>query len=225
MIWMLGCVPFAEAWALQKMLAQPDDRDRLLLLSHPHTFTVGTSGDEAHVLWNSDERARHGVALHRIDRGGDVTYHGPGQLVGYPILHLGREGGLRLGVVDYLRKLESVIIRALDDDGIVGFALPGLTGVWVSTPRGDEKIAAIGVRVTVKAITQHGFAINLNTNLRYFTGIVPCGIEDRGVTSLARVLGHPIDEARFAQRLCAHFGAVFEREMIDEPPSIAVAHC
>lgn len=230
-VWSLGTIPYEEAWALQRQLAQPDEPDRLLLLSHPHTYTLGTAADESNVLWDEAERERRGVSLYRVDRGGDVTYHGVGQLVGYPILHLkrlfdspsparreretGGEGlSFRLGVVDYLRKLEQVIILTLADYGIDAKTIPGLTGVWVETPRGEEKIAAIGVKVTVKAITQHGFAINLNTDLSYFEGIIPCGIADRGVTSLARLTGAPVDEAAFAEQLITRFGSVFGFEMM-----------
>jgi lipoyl(octanoyl) transferase len=213
----LGVVPYADAWALQKALAQPGEPDRLLLLSHPHTFTLGTSADDDNLLWDEAERARRGVALFRIDRGGDVTYHGPGQLVAYPIVHLAREGGgVRVGAVEYLRRLEAVIITALGGYGVRAFPIAGLTGVWVDTPRGAEKIAAIGVRVTVRAITQHGFAVNLNTDLDYFSGIIPCGIRDRGVTSLARVTDALVDEAEFAERVIAAFGEVFGRIMQDE---------
>lgn len=222
-VWALGGVPYEEAWTLQRTLAQPDAPDRLLLLSHPHTYTLGSAADERNLIWDADERVRRGVAVHRIDRGGDVTYHGPGQLVAYPILNLRRLADAltppgaepaRLGAVDYLRRLEQVIQGALADYGVAGGVIPGLTGVWVETPRGAEKIAAMGVKITVKAITQHGFAINLNTDLDYFGGIIPCGIRDRGVTSLAHLLGQPVDEAAFAEALVAHFGAIFGFEMI-----------
>ncbi|MBK8026748.1 MAG: lipoyl(octanoyl) transferase LipB [Chloroflexi bacterium] len=223
-VWRLGTTPYEEAWALQRQLAQPDAPDRLLLLSHPHTFTLGTAADEGNLVWDADERARRAVSVYRIDRGGDVTYHGPGQLVAYPILNLRRYADslplgpdgipARLGAVDYLRKLEQVILATLADYRIVGKTIPGLTGVWVDTPLGEEKIAAIGVKVTVRAITQHGFAINLNTDLGYFEGIVPCGIRDKGVTSLAQILGEAVDEAYFADRLVQHFGVIFGYEMI-----------
>ncbi|MDZ4770053.1 MAG: lipoyl(octanoyl) transferase LipB [Chloroflexota bacterium] len=224
-VWTLGCVPYADSWALQKSLAA-DAPDRLLLLSHPHTFTLGSSADENNLVWDADERARRGVELIRIDRGGDVTYHGAGQLVVYPILHLAHEtGGLRVGVVEYLRRLEQVIIGTLADYRIDAHTIPGLTGVWVETARGAEKIAAIGVRVNVRAVTQHGFAVNLNTDLDYFGGIIPCGIRDRGVTSLARLTGTTIDESGFARRVVTHFGRVFERDMIDAAPTVALSRC
>jgi lipoyl(octanoyl) transferase len=223
-VWKLGRVPYAEAWELQNRLA--DERgsagaagqDRLLLLQHPHTYTLGSSAHEEHLLMPPDERERLGVQVFRPDRGGDITYHGPGQLVGYPILQLDRDS-LRADVVGYVRKLEQVIIATLADYGITGKPIKGLPGVWVDTPHGEQKIAALGVRVNVRAVTKHGFALNLNTDLRYFEGIIPCGIRDKGVTSLAARLGAPVDEAAATERVIAHFGAVFGCEMVEtEPP-------
>ena len=216
-VWQLGRVPYAEAWALQNRLADAHDADRLLLLEHPHTYTLGSSARDEHLLMSPEERQRLGIALFRVDRGGDITYHGPGQIVGYPILQLGRDT-LRADAVGYVRKLEQVIIAALADYGVAARPIKGLTGVWVDTPQGEAKIAAIGVRVNVRAVTKHGFALNLNTDLSYFGGIVPCGIADRGVTSLAALLGAPVDQAEAARRLIAHFGAVFDYEMVFQRP-------
>lgn len=218
-VWKLGRVPYAEAWELQNRLA--DERgsagaagqDRLLLLQHPHTYTLGSSAREEHLLMPPDERERLGVQVFRPDRGGDITYHGPGQLVGYPILQLDRDS-LRADVVGYVRKLEQVVIATLADYGITGKPIKGLPGVWVDTPHGEQKIAALGVRVNVRAVTKHGFALNLNTDLRYFDGIIPCGIRDKGVTSLAAQLGAPVDEAAATGRVIVHFGAVFGCEMV-----------
>ncbi len=212
-VWQLGRVPYAEAWELQNRLASEGGLDRLLLLEHPHIYTLGSSASDEHLLMPAAERERLGVEVFRVDRGGDITYHGPGQLVGYPIIQLARDH-LRADVVGYVRKLEQVILDTLADYGVIGKRIRGLTGVWVDTPGGDAKIAAIGVRVNVRAVTKHGFALNLNTDLRYFEGIVPCGITDKGVTSLAVLLGAPVDEAEAARRLIRHFGAVFERDMI-----------
>jgi lipoyl(octanoyl) transferase len=125
---------------------------------------------------------------------------------------------VRVNFVGYVRKLEQVIIRTLAEYGVSARPISGLTGVWVDTDAGEAKIAAIGVKINVKAVTKHGFALNLNTDLSYFDGIVPCGIHDKGVTSLAALLGHPVDEDEAARRLVAHFGAVFEREMIYHDP-------
>ena len=216
-MWSLGRVGYAAASDLQNQLvqerAQPNGIDRLLLLEHPPTFTLGASGHDEYVLWNEDERRAAGVELFRVDRGGDVTYHGPGQIVGYPILQLPREQ-VRVNVTGYVRNIETVIINILADYGIAGQPIPGLTGVWV----GDEKVCAIGVRINVKAVTKHGFAFNVNTDMRYFSGIVPCGIQDKGVTSLAQLVGASVDEDDVKQHLIAHFGAVFGYEMVTVRP-------
>lgn len=247
-VWSLGRIAYAEALALQERLVDErahDAPDRLLLLEHPPTYTLGTSAKDEHLLMPSDERERRGVSVYRVDRGGDITYHGPGQLVGYPIMGLKtpppvpecKEGeksvdepatshgegartqsALRVNFVGYVRKLEQVVIRTLADYGVTGKPIPGLTGVWVDTPAGEVKIAAIGVKINVRAVTKHGFALNLNTDLSYFEGIVPCGIHDKGVTSLAALLGHPVHEAEAKRRLVEHFGNVFEREMVYGSP-------
>jgi lipoyl(octanoyl) transferase len=151
--------------------------DVLFLLEHPRVYTLGKRTDRSHLLWDDSARAARGIELVQVDRGGDVTYHGPGQLVGYPILRL---SSVRR-VVDYVRALEEVLIRALATFGVAGDRVEGFTGVWV----GDEKVAAIGVRVASKGVTSHGFALNITTDLSDYDGIVPCGIADRGVCSLA----------------------------------------
>lgn len=214
-VWRLGRVPYGEALALQNRLA--DERgqggvDRLLLLEHPHTYTLGSSGHDEHLLMPADERERLGIDLFRVDRGGDITYHGPGQLVGYPIIQLERDA-LRADFVGYVRKLEQVLIATVADYGVHAHTIKGLTGVWVDTPQGEAKIAAIGVRINVRAVTKHGFALNLNTDLSYFGGIVPCGIRDKDVTSLAALLGAPVDEAEATERLIDHFGVVLDYTM------------
>jgi lipoyl(octanoyl) transferase len=220
-VWPLGRMSYQTAFDLQTRLVQertqPDGVDRLLLVEHPHTYTLGSSGHDEYVLWDEEQRRVADVELFRVDRGGDVTYHGPGQLVGYPIIQLPREE-LRNNVTGYVRNLESVIIRTLADYDIEGKPIAGLTGVWVDTPAGEAKICAIGVRINVKAVTKHGFALNMNTNLDYFDGIVPCGIPDKGVTSLAQLLGAPVDEAEVIERVIHHFGVVFDCEMIIRPP-------
>lgn len=212
-----GLLPYADALALQNQLVEARGAggvDALILLEHPHTYTLGTSAHEEHLLMPPEERVRRGVDVYRVDRGGDITYHGPGQLVGYPILKLPRgEDGLRADFVGYVRDLERVILRTIGDYGVQGKTIPGLTGVWVDMPAGEVKIAAIGVRVNVRGVTKHGFALNLNTDLSYFDGIVPCGIYDKGVTSLAALLGEPVDKAEVTTRLITHFGTVFDRHM------------
>ena len=185
----LGTVPYRDALALQEELVEARRAERipdtLLLLEHPHVITLGSSSDPAHVLASPERRADLGIELVEAGRGGDVTYHGPGQLVGYPIVAL-EEG--RRDLHRYLRDLEAVLIEALAELGVGGRRVEGLTGVW--TPRG--KIAAIGVRVSSGWITSHGFALNVATDLSYFDTIVPCGIEDRAITSLALELGRSV---------------------------------
>ncbi len=213
-----GRLPYQQAWDWQNSLAEQRGRDeipdRLILLQHPHTYTLGTSAHEANLLLSPDELAGRGITVFRVDRGGDITYHGPGQLVGYPIIQLPRASDtLRMDVIGYVRNIEQGIIRTLADYSVVGKPITGLTGVWVDTPVGEAKVCAIGVRVNVRAVTKHGFALNLNTDLSYFGGIVPCGIRDKGVTSLAQVLGTPIDESEVTNRLIHHFGTAFGYEM------------
>ncbi|MBA3870381.1 MAG: lipoyl(octanoyl) transferase LipB [Anaerolineae bacterium] len=213
-----GCVPYQQAWDWQNTMAEQRGRgespDRLLLLQHPHTYTLGTSAHEDHLLLSSDKLDERGITVFHVDRGGDITYHGPGQLVGYPIIQLPRASDtLRMDVVGYVRNIEQVIIRTLADYGVVGKPIHGLTGVWVDTPAGEAKVCAIGVRVNVRAVTKHGFALNLNTDLSYFEGIVPCGIRYKGVTSLAQLLGAPIDEMAVIQHLIHHFSSVFGYEI------------
>ena len=224
----LGVVPYQEALALQNCIADEvgaGAEDHLLLLEHPHTYTLGTSAKEEHLLLSPEERERRGVEVYRVDRGGDITYHGYGQLVGYPILKLQRNApqdqtgsdhakersGLRADVVGYVRQLEQVIIATLADYGVAGYPIAGLTGVWVNNPSGEheqineKKIAAIGVRVNVRGVTKHGFALNVNTDLSYFDGIIPCGIRDKGVTSFAAELGHAVDMQDVIDRLIVYF--------------------
>jgi len=215
----LGHMPYADAWALQNALADARGRDeiadRLLLVEHPHTYTFGSAVHEENLLLDDQTLQARGITVFRTDRGGDITYHGPGQLVGYPILKLASaQGGLRADVLAYVRALETVIIRALADFGVEAGIIPGLTGVWV----GDEKIAAIGVRVTARTVTKHGFAINLNTDLSYFGGIIPCGIHDKGVTSLARLHNAAVDQNAFAATLIRHFGLIFDRTITYTTP-------
>lgn len=208
----LGLVPYDEALALQQALVERRRRgdipDTLLLLEHPHviTFGVRAHGDRTHVRASPERLAEEGVALVETGRGGDVTYHGPGQLVGYPILDLNPD---RRDLHRYVRDLEEVLIRAVARQGVAARRVPGLTGVWV----GDEKLAAIGVRLS-RWITSHGFALNVNTDLRYFDFIVPCGIPDRGVTSLARLLGRPVPLAEVAEAVAESCAEVFERQLV-----------
>lgn len=208
----LGRVGYAEAWELQKKLARERAAgarpDTLLLLEHPPVYTTGKRDANSNLRLPEEML---GAPLVQTDRGGDITFHGPGQLIAYPIIEL-REA--RLGVVDYVRRLEEVIIGTLRRVGIEASVICGLTGVWV----GDEKIAAIGVRVgrppgTGGWVTTHGLALNVDVDLEWFQRIVPCGIADKGVTSIEALLGrtNPVDEV--AASLTETFGEVFCREM------------
>src|SRR4029077_20534651 len=179
----LGRVPYDQAWSLQNRVA--DERraglvpDTLILLEHPHTYTIGRSGTRDHVFLNRAQMAARGITCLEADRGGDVTYHGPGQVVGYPILDLGPRPDVGL----YLRNLEGCVIDVLADFGIAAGRLSGFTGVWI----GDRKIAAIGIKVA-QGVTTHGFALNVSTDLSLFTHILACGIPDKGVTSMTLAL-------------------------------------
>jgi lipoyl(octanoyl) transferase len=203
----LGLVPYGEALALQRALVEErrDGRvgDLLLLVEHPHVLTLGVRGDggRSHILATADTLAAHGVDVHETGRGGDITYHGPGQIVGYPILDLKPD---RCDVHRYVRDLEEVLIRTAADFGVEASRVEGLTGVWV----GREKIAAIGVRIA-RWITSHGFAFNVSTDLDYFKLIVPCGIADRGVASLDRLLGRAVERAEVEDRIASNFRIIF----------------
>ncbi len=224
-VWQMGRMSYPDALTLQRALvaqrSQPGGVDRLLLLEHPHTYTLGSAGDERHLLLSEEERARLGIQVYRTDRGGDITYHGYGQIVGYPIIQLEAfsRGTVFTDVVGYIRRLETVIIHLLAEYHIRAKVIPGLAGVWLDTRQGEEKIAAVGVRVNARGVTMHGFALNVNTDLTHFSGIIPCGIPDKGVTSLAALLGCPVNETEARARLIRHFGSVFEREMVNVSPN------
>jgi len=202
----LGRVAYREALSLQRALHARADDDYLLLLEHPPVYTLGRQADMAHLLVPP---ADVGADLEPADRGGDVTYHGPGQLVGYPIVTLPEwRDGLR-DVVQYVRRLETVLIGALADLGVEAGVEKGLTGVWAPTRSGAvEKIAAIGVKVS-RGRTMHGFALNVDPDLAMFGHIVPCGIRDRGVTSMTRILGRPVDMRRVVDTVVTRFAAEF----------------
>jgi lipoyl(octanoyl) transferase len=181
----LGMLPYGDGLALQKDLVEQRRAgviaDQLLLLEHPHVITLGTASSTDHILVSDDDRALLGIELFETGRGGDVTYHGPGQLVGYPIFDLKPD---RCDLHRYVRDIEEALITALRTFGLQCDRKSGLTGVWLE----DEKIAAIGVRVSSGWITSHGFALNVNTDLQFFDSIVPCGIRNHGVTSMKRAL-------------------------------------
>lgn len=211
----LGVVPYAEALALQRTLVEERRADRLpdllLLLQHPPVITLGVKGDggRGHVIASAARLAELDIETHETGRGGDVTYHGPGQIVGYPILDLRPD---RCDVHRYVRDVEDVMIRTCAAFGIAAGRVKGLTGTWV----GPAKIGAIGIRIS-RWITSHGFAFNVTTDLDHFKLIVPCGIEDRGVTSLEREAGRHVVMAEVEEVLVREFCAVFEREAIPAP--------
>jgi len=211
----LGTVPYDEALALQRSLAEERKADRipdtLLLLQHPAVITLGVKGDggRSHVLASPDQLAELDIGVFETGRGGDVTYHGPGQIVGYPIISLRPD---RQDVHQYVRDVEETLIRVCADYGVTAGRIPGLTGTWI----GDEKIAAIGIRIS-RWVTSHGFDFNVSTNLSHFGLIVPCGIADHGVTSLERVLGRTVPIPDVEDRLVARFSEVFERQPLPLP--------
>jgi lipoyl(octanoyl) transferase len=206
----LGLVPYDDGLSLQERaverLRTGDAPEQLLLLEHPHVFTLGRGADSSNILADQQHLESNSVEVRETGRGGDVTYHGPGQLVGYPIINLKPD---RCDVHRYVRDIEEVLIGAIAEFGVTGTRIAGLTGVWV----GDDKIAAIGVRIA-RWITSHGFALNVNTDLSYFRMIVPCGITGKGVTSLSRLLGTEIELRDVARIVASQFAQVFDREVV-----------
>lgn len=216
----LGRVPYRRAWDLQKRLQQrlieeklrarqgggqsdkPRFNELLLFVEHPHVYTIGKSGNEAHLLKNVLELREIDAEFVRNDRGGDITYHGPGQIVGYPILDLDRHF---TDIHRYLRTLEEIIIRTCADFGVDAERVEGLTGVWAD----GRKVCAMGIRCS-RWVTMHGFALNVNTDLDYFDYIVPCGIQGKSATSLEQLTGRKLDEPEVRARIVGHFSDLFE---------------
>lgn len=201
----LGLVPYMEAWDMQLRLHEEVSEgrkpDTLLLVEHPNVYTLGRRGQLSDILIDEDELERLGIEVHYTDRGGEVTYHGPGQLVGYPILNLRRWGG---GPLKYVRSLEQVLIATLSDFGVRAESEGHPTGVWVE----DRKIAAIGVKVS-RRVTTHGFALNICPDLSYFDHIVPCGMPDADVTSLSLEIGQSVKVCDVVPTLVERFWAAF----------------
>jgi lipoyl(octanoyl) transferase len=231
----LGLMDYQPAWDLQNRLAAEIARGErpptLLLLEHPHSYTFGRSGQAENLLLDEVQLTERGAAVYWTDRGGDVTYHGPGQLVGYPLLPLGRVDHNnrlpRADYVGYVRKLEKVLIEALAGLGLVSGQLKGKTGVWVQAdvasrcsrcrPEGRQKpakLAAIGVKVDVQGITRHGFALNINPDMSYFEGIIPCGIPDYPVMSLADLFSPPPAMEHVKAQVVRAFGEIFACQLV-----------
>jgi lipoyl(octanoyl) transferase len=232
----LGLLPYAEAWELQKSLATQRAADAipdtLLLLQHPPTYTLGRSGHAENLLLSEAELAARGVTLHWVDRGGDITFHGPGQLVGYPIMRLGSPTDAATGripqadYVGYVRRLEETLIRALVRFGLVTGQVPGLTGVWIQPDAASRcahcppasrlapsKIAAIGVKVDVHGISQHGFALNVDPDMSYWDGIIPCGLPDHPAISMADLLDPIPSMDDVMDAVTESFAQVFHRTL------------
>ncbi len=208
----LGLIPYGEAYELQKRIVAARKlgaiEDALLFCEHPHVITQGRNGKPEHLLVSESVLRQKGVEFFETSRGGDVTYHGPGQIVAYPILNLGT---IRRDVVWYVRMLEEAMIRATTEFEIAAGREEGKTGVWVGERKSSEKLAAIGVHIS-RWITSHGLAYNVSTDLRYFDLIVPCGIADRKATSLEKLLGRRIDANEVKPKLAKHLGEIFGLE-------------
>ena len=226
----LGCMDYQEAWTYQENLFAdivakkiqnrnlPEDQqvttpNYLLFVEHPHVYTLGKSGKPEHLLLDAEGLASHQASYYKINRGGDITYHGPGQLVGYPILDLDH---FFTDIHRYLRYLEEAIILTLAEYGVPAGRIEGLTGVWLDhdTLKNPRKICALGVKSS-RWVTMHGFAFNVNVDLSYFGHIVPCGIDDKAVTSLHLELGRPVDVQEVKEKVKKHLAELFEMNLIE----------
>lgn len=207
----LGFIDYKEAWDLQYKIhdkrVSGTINDHLLLLEHPNTYTLGKTADRSHLVGGEDYLREKNISIYDIDRGGDITYHGPGQIVGYPIINL---NNWIQDTHKYLRALEEVIIRVCFEFGLIGKRDPDYTGVWID----DRKIAAIGIKVS-RWVTMHGFAFNVNTDLSLFNGIIPCGIPDKTVTSLNKETNNNNEIELVKSLIIKHFKEVFEYESIE----------
>jgi lipoyl(octanoyl) transferase len=227
----LGLIEYEAAWKLQDQyaaeIAVGDRSPTLLLLEHPHVYTFGRRGKQENLLWGESQLKEKGIAIHWVDRGGDVTYHGPGQLVGYPLLRLGQvdsENKLpQADYVGYVRKLEKTLIIALANLGLAAGQRSGLTGVWIQADvhsrcarckpedrQKPAKIAAIGVKVDARGVSRHGFALNVNPDMEYWDGIIACGLQNEPVASLADLFESPPSMERVKEEVIKAFGEVFE---------------
>ncbi|PYT57548.1 MAG: lipoyl(octanoyl) transferase [Acidobacteria bacterium] len=209
----LGRIGYADAYALQKRIVAARKVDAIedvaLFCEHPHVITQGRNGKREHLLVSENVLRQKGVEFYETSRGGDITYHGPGQMVGYPILNL---GAIRRDVVWYVRMLEDAMIRATAEFGITAKRVAGKTGIWVQSGNTEEKLGAIGVHIS-RWVTSHGFAYNVSTDLRFFDLIVPCGMADRKATSLEKLLGRSVQHSEVAPRIAKHLGELFGLEL------------
>lgn len=207
----LGFVDYKEAWDLQYRIHEQrvtgKSKDHLLLLEHPNTYTLGKTADRSHLIGDEEFLKEKNISVYDIDRGGDITYHGPGQIVGYPIINLNE---WHQDTHKYLRALEEVIIRVCFEFGLIGKRDPKYTGVWID----EKKIAAIGIKVS-RWVTMHGFAFNVNTDLSLFNGIIPCGISDKDVTSLSKETNKTVEIGLVKTLLIKHFKEVYEYDSIE----------
>ena len=228
----LGEVDYKEGWEYQEKLfwesvntkvanrkkstdEQEPTYNHLIFCSHPHVYTLGRSGDERNLLLNPEQLEKNKAQFYKINRGGDITYHGPGQIVGYPIFDLDH---FFTDIHKFLRFLEEAVIRTLAEYGIKAGRVDGLTGVWIDedNPEKARKICALGVKSS-RWVTMHGFAFNVNSDLSYFSHIVPCGIDDKAVTSLQKELGREMDMTEVENKLKTHLSEIFEMELTDSP--------
>jgi len=231
----LGMIDYKKAWDYQENLFQSIIQEKLknrdspfeeqtktpnylIFCQHPHVYTLGKSGDSNNLLINEEDLRSKGASFYHINRGGDITYHGPGQIVGYPIIDL---DNFTTDIHKYMRNLEEAIILTLKDFGIKGGRIPGLTGVWLDFKRKlkPRKICAFGVK-TSRWVTMHGFAFNVNTDLNYFEYIVPCGINDKAVTSLAQELHREVEISEVEDKIRMHIADVFEMEILDQKSAL-----
>jgi lipoyl(octanoyl) transferase len=221
----LGRQPYQRVWDYQKAIATEiavgAQEDTLLILEHNHTYTLGSRGQAEHLLWSEEKLKAEGVDVVWVDRGGDITYHGPGQIVVYPIIRLAPLGWQsdrlpQADYVGYIRMLEEVIISSLADYNIDGEVVSGKTGVWVNAGQHQEpeKIASIGVKVDVRGVSRHGFALNVDPDMKFWHGIVPCGISDVKMTSMANVLSQPLELDQVTETVIRCFGEVFKMKMV-----------
>jgi len=215
----LGLIGYAEAYALQKRVVAARKAnaidDVLLFCENPHVITQGRNGKREHLLASERVLQQKSVEYFETSRGGDVTYHGPGQIVGYPLLNL---AAIKRDVVWYVRMLEEVMIRATADFGLPSYRVPGKTGIWIELGPAEEKLGAIGVHIS-RWVTSHGFAYNVSTDLRYFDLIVPCGIAGRKATSLEKALGRAVSLSEARLRIEHHFGEVFGLQLVSASPA------